>query len=499
MEPVERKLEIDFQSYRKMPQSQQRGPQRLRPTPSDELHDLLCVGFGPASLAIAIALHDAIDPCLNRSAPSSGWQPKVAFLERQKQFAWHSGMLVPGSRMQISFIKDLATLRDPRSSFTFLSYLHQKDRLIHFTNLSTFLPARMEFEDYMRWCAQQFSDVVAYGEEVIEVIPGQLSPDSTVVDFFTVLSRNTETGEISSRSARKVVLALGGTAKLPAELPQDARIMHSSKYCTTLPGLLKDTNEPYNIAVLGSGQSAAEIFQNLQKRYPNSRTTLIMRDSAMRPSDDSPFVNEVFNPERIDKFYHLSAAERQRSLKADKATNYGVVRIELIEEIYHDMYLQRVKNPDETQWQHRILPGRKITRVEHYGQKRRMRLHVKAVKDGNDSLVGDGKEILEVDALMVATGYNRNAHEQLLSKLQQLRPAEQDRWTPSRDYRVDLDQSKVSAQAGIWLQGSNEQTHGLSDSLLSVLAARGGEMVESIFGEQLENAAVPDTRFRAML
>ncbi|KAL2787459.1 L-lysine 6-monooxygenase (NADPH-requiring)-domain-containing protein [Aspergillus keveii] len=499
MVPVERKPEIDFQSYRKMPLGQQREPQRLRPTPADELHDLLCVGFGPASLAIAIALHDALDPCLNKCAPTSGWQPKVAFLERQKQFAWHSGMLVPGSRMQISFIKDLATLRDPRSSFTFLNYLHRKDRLIHFTNLSTFLPARLEFEDYMRWCAQQFSDVVSYGEEVIEVIPGKSNPDSSVVDYFTVLSRNVETGEISSRSARKVVLALGGTAKLPAELPQDARIMHSSKYCTTLPALLNNSTEPYNIAVLGSGQSAAEIFHNLQKRYPNSRTTLIMRDSAMRPSDDSPFVNEVFNPERTEKFYNLSADERQRSLKADKATNYSVVRLELIEEIYHDMYVQRVKNPDETQWQHRILPSRKITRVEHYGPKRRMRLHVKAVKDGNDSIVGDGKEILEVDALMVATGYNRNAHEQLLSKVQQLRPAAQDRWTPGRDYRVELERSLVSADAGIWLQGCNEQTHGLSDSLLSVLAARGGEMVESIFGEQLENAAVPDTRFRAML
>ncbi|KKK17851.1 hypothetical protein P175DRAFT_0463389 [Aspergillus ochraceoroseus IBT 24754] len=499
MEPVERKPEIGFQSYRKMPLTQQRDPQRLRPTPQDELHDLLCVGFGPASLAIAIALHDSLDPRLNSSAPTSDWQPKVCFVERQKQFAWHSGMLVPGAKMQISFIKDLATLRDPRSSFTFLNYLHRKDRLIHFTNLGTFLPARLEFEDYMRWCAQQFSDIVSYGEEVIEVVPGKMDQSNSVVDYFTVRSRNVETGEVTSRNARKVVVAIGGTAKLPAELPQDPRIMHSSKYCTTLPALLKDTQEPYNIAVLGSGQSAAEIFQNLQKRYPNSRTTLIMRDTAMRPSDDSPFVNELFNPERVDKFYGMSTEERQRSLKADKATNYSVVRLELIEEIFNDMYLQRVKNPDETQWQHRILPGRKITRIEHHGPKSRMRVHVKAVKEGNDSIVGDGKEVLEVDALMVATGYFRNAHEQLLSQVQHLRPAGQDRWTPTRTYQVEMDRSKVSSEAGIWLQGCNEQTHGLSDSLLSVLAARGGEMVESIFGEQLESAAVPDTRFRAML
>ena len=87
----------------------------------DELHDLICVGFGPASLAIAVALYDALeskDPMLRSH------DPKVRFLERQEKFAWHAGMLLPRSKMQISFIKDLATLRNPRSRFTFLNYLH---------------------------------------------------------------------------------------------------------------------------------------------------------------------------------------------------------------------------------------------------------------------------------------------------------------------------------------------------------------------------------------
>ncbi|EAW06284.1 L-ornithine N5-oxygenase SidA [Aspergillus clavatus NRRL 1] len=501
MEPVVQKPESDsfgLDSKMKPAQRLSRDPPRLKSTPQDELHDLLCVGFGPASLAIAIALHDALDPRLNKSAANGIPQPKVCFLERQKQFAWHSGMLVPGSRMQISFIKDLATLRDPRSDFTFLNYLHQKDRLIHFTNLSTFLPARLEFEDYMRWCAQQFSNVVAYGEEVVEVIPGKTDASGSVVDYFTVLSRNTETGEITARKTRKVVVAIGGTAKMPAGLPQDPRIMHSSKYCTTLPALLNNESEPYNIAVLGSGQSAAEIFHDLQKRYPRAKTTLIMRDTAMRPSDDSPFVNELFNPERVDKFYNLSAAERKRALAADKATNYSVVRLELIEEIYNDMYLQRVKNPNETQWQHRILPERKITRIEHHGPQKRMRIHLKSSKPESEAAASE-KETLEVDALMVATGYYRNAHEGLLKGVQHLRPTGQEQWNPRRDYRVEMDPSKVSPHAGIWLQGCNERTHGLSDSLLSVLAARGGEMVQSIFGEQLEGAAVQDLRIRAML
>jgi L-ornithine N5-oxygenase len=286
MEPITRKSELSFLNDMVPHTQPQSSRSVLRPTGSDEMHDLLCVGFGPASLAIAIALNDAMDPALN-TLKNPDFKPKVCFLEKQSQFAWHSGMLVPGSRMQISFMKDLATLRDPRSSFTFLNYLHHKNRLIHFTNLGTFLPARMEFEDYMRWCAMRFEKVVNYGEEVIEIVPGPTNARG-VVEFFTVVSRNTGTGEISSRNSRKVVIALGGKAKMPPGFPQDSRILHSSKYCTHLRQLLNDDLAPYNIAVVGSGQSAAEIYHDLHRRYPNSRTTLILRDTALRPSDDSP-------------------------------------------------------------------------------------------------------------------------------------------------------------------------------------------------------------------
>jgi L-ornithine N5-oxygenase len=60
------------------------------------------------------------------------------------------------------------------------------------------------------------------------------------------------------------------------------------------------------------------------------------------------------------------------------------------------------------------------------------------------------------------------------------------RWSVGRDYRVQTAPGAVGQDAGIWLQGCNEKTHGLSDSLLSILAVRGGEMVESIFGAECQ-------------
>lgn len=260
-------------------------------TAEDDIYDLICVGFGPASLAIAIALHDALDTRLSGPSPPlspAAKQPKVCFLEKQKQFQWHAGMFLPGSKMQISFIKDLATMREPRSDFTFLNYLKAQGRLLSFSNLGTFLPSRLEFEDYMRWCAARFENVVAYGQEVQEVQEVTAHSSSGLVDSFLVRSRDQATGRVSTRRARHVVIAVGGKPRLPPGFPQTDRIMHSSAYCTTLPGLLKNPSSPYHIAVLGGGQSAAEIFHDLSQRYPNAKTTLILKDSALRPSDDSP-------------------------------------------------------------------------------------------------------------------------------------------------------------------------------------------------------------------
>ena len=255
--------------------------QQLKGHLPDAVDDLLCIGFGPASLAIAIAIREKFQYGDRR-------QPRVTFLEQQPKFSWHSGMLLPGSKMQISFIKDLATMRNPRSEFTFLNYLHQHSRLVQYSNLGTFLPARIEFEDYMRWCAEHFEDDVAYGQEVLSVHPG-LTNGNGKVDHFAVRSRNRATGAIEVRHARHVVCAIGGKPRLPAPFPaQHARVIHSSSYVSRVQQALPEKDKPYRIAVVGSGQSAAEIFNDLHSRYPNSKTYMIIKDTALRPSDDSP-------------------------------------------------------------------------------------------------------------------------------------------------------------------------------------------------------------------
>jgi L-ornithine N5-oxygenase len=252
----------------------------------DEIHDLICVGFGPASLAIAVALHDALE----RGDPTvSGKLPKVRFLERQPRFAWHAGMLLPGAKMQITFIKDLATLRNPRSEFTFLNYLHKKDRLVEFTNIGTFLPHRIEYEDYMRWCAEHFEDVVDYDQSVEGVEIDRTNAKTGAVETFRVTFAERTTGTRRTMRAKHICLAVGGRPNIPKCLNADhPRVIHSSQYATSISDIFPPGSQPRSVAVIGSGQSAAEVFHNIPSRFPGTRSYLLIRGASLRPSDDSP-------------------------------------------------------------------------------------------------------------------------------------------------------------------------------------------------------------------
>lgn len=252
----------------------------------DEVHDLVCAGFGPASLAIAVALHDSLE---SRGSRLSTRSPRVRFLEKQDHFAWHAGMLLPGAKMQITFMKDMATLRNPQSEFTFLNYLHEKDRLVSFTNLGTFLPQRVEYEDYMRWCAQHFDEVVDYSQCVQNVNPGKFNEKTGAVEYFNVTSVDSHSGKAQTVKAKNVVIAAGGRPNIPKSLPQNhPRIIHSSQYATHIHKIFPEGTQPRTVAVIGGGQSAAECWRDIPSRFPGSQSVLLIRGAALKPSDDSP-------------------------------------------------------------------------------------------------------------------------------------------------------------------------------------------------------------------
>ena len=251
-------------------------------------YDIVCIGFGPAALAIAIALREDYGDL------AKSQNKRVLFLEKQAEFGWHTGMLLPGTKMQISFMKDLATMRNPQSYFTFTNYLHQHDRLAHFINLSTHMPFREEFNDYMKWCASHFNDWVQYNQEVVSVTGVAPTSKTEAVQQFVVATRDVHTGRKQNVSAKHVIVASGGEMSIPESLKTslqqtgDDQVIHSSQYMNKIHDRLPSNSAPYRVAVVGGGQSAVEICEDVQARFPNSSVSLIFRDTALRPSDDSP-------------------------------------------------------------------------------------------------------------------------------------------------------------------------------------------------------------------
>lgn len=179
-----------------------------------------------------------------------------------------------------------------------------------------------------------------------------------------------------------------------------------------------------------------------------------------------------------------TARSRQNLLTEARATNYGVVRLQLIEHLYEKMYDQKREiSHDERQWPHRILAGRQIASVDDKGDK--LEIKIQHVQDGPlDGFADAGEEeILEADLIVAATGYQRRAHVDMLRGAWAMLPktiSEHNEFTKpvngwdveteqgqrklavGRDYKVKFAEGSVANDAGVWLQGCCEGTHGVS-------------------------------------
>lgn len=221
-------------------------------------YDIVCVGFGPAGLSLAIALHE---------------QPKaqrVLFIERGKSFSWRGDRLsVNGNQMRTNLLQDLVTLRDPSSKFTFLNYLHSTNHLVGYTNLGYTNPPRELFALYLDWCAAHINELgwVQYGQEV-EGVEALYGNSGSGVSHWKVTTRDSTTNQASSVLAKKVVVAAGLQPKLPQSLvplsTTSDNVAHASLFKYKLPQMFQMADKPLNIAIVGGDNEAVEAFSTLR-------------------------------------------------------------------------------------------------------------------------------------------------------------------------------------------------------------------------------------------
>jgi L-ornithine N5-oxygenase len=430
--------------------------------PEPEL-DVVGIGFGPSNLAMAIAVSEHND------AGGPDARVTARFLERQAGFGWHRGMLLDDATMQVSFLKDLVTLRNPTSEFSFLRYLHSRGRLVDFINHKSLFPLRVEFHDYFAWAAAQVDDQVTYDAEVLSVTPvTDAGGDVLAAD---VLSRHG--GRLNTHRARNLVIGTGLRPRLPEGVTASDRVWHTSDLLHNLPRL-KGT-DPRRIVVVGAGQSAAEAVARLHREFPAAEICAVFSRYGYSPADDSSFANRIFDPDAVDEFY-LAPEDVKRQLMGYHAnTNYSVVDIDLIDDLYRRAYQEKVLGVQRL----RMLNVSRVTRVS----------------DGPDRVVASVRSLvtgettnLAADVVICATGYHQADPYAILGELGDL-CGRDDRGRPvvERDYRVAAD---PRLRVGVYLQGGTEHTHGITSALLSNTAVRVGEILDSVVARRSSPALI---------
>ncbi|WP_310726170.1 lysine N(6)-hydroxylase/L-ornithine N(5)-oxygenase family protein [Streptomyces sp. N2A] len=424
-----------------------------------ETYDVVGVGFGPSNLSLAVALNEHRE---NARGPGIS----ATFFERQPAFGWHRNMLLPSATMQISFLKDLVTFRDPTSSFSFIAYLHSSGRLPQFANNQDFFPTRQEFHRYLEWAQARVAHFVTYGSEVMSIrLPHGANPKSAghlEIEVQDVTGRGARV-----INARNVVISTGLVPNMPDGTERDERVWHSSeflaKYRRMNPGELR------RVAVVGAGQSAAEITRFLYDELPHAEVWAIIPSYGYSVADDTPFANQIFDPSAVDDYYYGTEQTREAFWRYHRNTNYSVVDDEVIRDLYRRTYDDEVRGTERLHF----LNLTRVSGVKRAGAETRVSLQA--------GLNGDVYD-LDFDALVCATGYDAMEPTGLLGDLDRfcLRD-ETGRYRVERDYRIT---TSSELPCGLYLQGGTEHTHGLTSSLLSNIAVRSGEIADSIIASR---------------
>ncbi|MCZ4549325.1 lysine N(6)-hydroxylase/L-ornithine N(5)-oxygenase family protein [Gordonia rubripertincta] len=413
--------------------------------------DLVGIGFGPSNLALAITVAEH-----NETHPAEPL--RAHFYDNKDSFAWHPDMLLPGAQMQVSFLKDLVTLRNPQSRFTFINYLCTRGRLVDFINHQTFFPSRAEFSDYLGWAAGQVEDKVTYDTSVTQV--------EAVGDEFLVHTRD-QSGSASTVRARNVVVGGGISAVLPEQVSPSVRQWHSHGLLGKLEELPELTH--HRFVVVGAGQSAAEITTYLHDAYPDAQVHAVFGKYGYTPADDSPYANRVFDPEAVDDFHEAPIEVRQRLLDYHRSTNYSAVDSEVIAELYAREYQEKVQGN---------------RRLFVHGASRLDSEKTEETSDGVrvtiNHLPTTTTQTLTADAVVYATGFRSIDLRDLLAEPEK-EYCFDDSGLPqvARDYRI---RRPTAHEGNVYLNGGVEHSHGLTATLLSNLAIRSADIVDSIVG-----------------
>ncbi|HET6355985.1 lysine N(6)-hydroxylase/L-ornithine N(5)-oxygenase family protein [Streptomyces sp.] len=404
-------------------------------TPREPL-DFVGIGLGPFNLGLA---------CLTEPIT----ELNGLFLESKPDFEWHSGMFLEGSHLQTPFMSDLVTLADPTSPYSFLNYLKESGRLYSFYIRENFYPLRTEYNDYCRWAAAKLSSI-------------RFSTTVTRVEYENELYVvHTEGGE--QFRARRLVLGTGTPPYIPEPCQGlDGDLLHNSRYLDHKEAL----QQKESITLVGSGQSAAEIYYDLLSEIDvhGYRLNWVTRSPRFFPLEYTKLTLEMTSPEYIDYFHALPEATRYRLESQQKGLFKGIDG-DLINEIFDLLYQKNLKGPVPT----RLLTNSSLRSARYDGGT--YTLGLRQEEQGKDFE-------LQTSGLILATGYKYAEPEFLGPVADRIRRDGQGRFDVARNYAID------TAGREIFLQNAGVHTHSITSPDLGMGAYRNAYIIGELLGSE---------------
>lgn len=417
-------------------------------TSTGHVHDFVAIGLGPFNLGLA-CLTDPIDGL------------DGLFLERKLDFDWHPGMLLETSTLQTPFLADLVTLADPSSPYSFLSYLKESERLYSFYIRESFYPLRAEYVDYCRWAASRLGRI-RFGHDVtaVEYDEGER--------HYVIRAMRTADGTVQIYRARRLVLGTGTPPHIPVpcrDLGGDA--VHSSGYLQYREAL----RAKRAITVVGSGQSAAEIFYDLLQDIDEYGYELawITRSARFFPLEYTKLTLEMTSPEYTDYFHALPPDARGRLIASQKGLYKGI-NSDLINDIFDLLYI-RTRRKDGAGTRARLMTNTAVTGGTYDAESGVYTLDLRQTEQRRDFQ-------LAADGLVWATGYSYQTPRFLEPIRDRIAWDEQGRFDVRRDYSVD------KAGGEIFVQNAELHTHGLVAPDLGMAAYRNSWIIRSLLGRE---------------
>ena len=409
-------------------------------TDTSRVYDFIGVGLGPFNLGLAAL-----------TAPITDLQG--LFLERSARFDWHPGMMLENSTLQVPFLADLVTMADPTSPFSFLNYLKDVGRIYPFYIRENFNPMRAEYNRYCQWVAERLPNLRF--RSTVETVDF----DAAAGHYLVRLAG----GEVLRAS--RLVLGTGTVPVVPDSCAGLAGpVCHTAEYLAHKAELQRMRS----ITIVGSGQSAAEIYFDLLSDIDAQGYSLnwVTRSGRFFPLEYAKLTLEMTSPEYTSYFRDLPSGTRAE-LIASQNNLYKGINESLINDIYDLLYTKSLTAPVPTS----LLTNSSLEEVRWDGAEYSLRFS-QAEQQREFALRSEG--------LVLATGYRATEPGFLAPLADRIRRDEFDRPEADADYRID--EGSPGGQGAIYVQNAELHTHGLAAPDLGMGAYRNSCIIRSMLG-----------------